>query len=506
MSLRWSRAAWVGALCLVLAALLAIAGAQPGWVVAPLMVFLSCIAIAPAFSRLGFFLDVLSRGDRSRPEVALTFDDGPDPKTMPALLSLLAEFDAPATFFMVGTKVRANPEAVRQAIECGHEIGNHSMSHDTLLMLRPVARLRLEITQCQDELRALGVEPVAFRPPVGITNSRLPAVLDDLGLACVTFNNRPLDFGNQRIEKLAERVLRKVSNGDVILLHDVWPFETPIEPWLIEVRAILEGIRSRGLKVAPLSRVLNRTVMRKVTPAAAPVPPGSAAPVPSRFVSVVNVIISVTQGFAVIAYPLTTYLGVESLGVRLAALLMLGLHAPAVLRTIVKQGRKALGLAGMGLAVVTLCVLSAVLEDTRFMIAYPSLVNAAFLSQFAWSLVKGPPMVERFARLQTTELGPAELLYCRSVTKVWCAFFALNGSIITLLAYAAPASWWAAYASGLSYLLAGALFAGEFTVRRVRFGKFTNSLPDRMLKLLLPQAIVDRGSRHQVVSKEEANS
>ena len=103
-------------------------------------------------------------------------------------------------------------------------------------------------------------------------------------------------------------------------------------------------------------------------------------------------------------------------------------------------------------------------------------------------------------------MGPSELIYCRTVTKVWCAFFALNGSIITLLAYAAPASWWAAYASGLSYLLVGALFAGEFTVRRVRFGKFTNSLPDRMLKLLLPRAIVERGSRRQVVSKEEANS
>ena len=498
MPFGFSRAAVTGSVLLATSAVLAVSGASVPAIVAPLALFLACIAIAPAFSRLEFFLPAISRGDRSRPEVAITFDDGPDPRTLPALLDLLSEFQAPATFFVVGAQVKANPHLVTQLLERGHEVGNHSLTHDPMLMLRSMGRLRHEVQGCQDQLIALGARPTVFRPPVGITNSRLPLILRELALTCVTFNNRPLDFGNLRIRNLAQRVLRKVGPGDVILLHDRWPHEGPFDEWLSELRLIFSGLSERGLRVAPLSRVINQPIMERVAPAPV-VKPLMQASTPGLFSKALDLAISVAQAFGVVAYPLTTYFGIESFGVRVAALLMLGLHLPGVIRTLARNGRQALGLLGMGAVVVTLCVLAAVLEDTRFMLAYPSLVNLALLIQFGWSLVRGPPMVERFARLQTSSLGPLELAYTRSVTVVWCAFFVFNGGLITALAVLGPRSWWAAYASGISYLLVGLLFTVEFVVRRVRFGKFGTGLPDRLLKVVLPRAVLARASRNDSV-------
>lgn len=496
MLLVFSRATATGVALLTASAVFAIASAPVAAVIAPLALFLACVAIAPAFSRLEFFLPTLSRGDRSRPEVAITFDDGPDPRTLPALLELLTEFQAPATFFVVGNQVEANPSLVTQLLERGHEVGNHSQTHDPMLMLRSMSRLRREVQGCQDQLIALGAKPTVFRPPVGITNSRLPLILRELALTCVTFNVRPLDFGNLRIKHLSHRVLRNVAAGDIILLHDRWPHEGPFDEWLSELRLILSGLAQRGLRVAPLSRVINQPIMERVTPT--PVAPSAAPSPPGRLSKALDVAISVAQAFGVVAYPLTTYFGIESFGVRVAALMMLALHLPGVIRTLARSGRQALGLLGMGAVVVTLCVLAAVLEDTRFMLAYPSLVNLALLIQFGWSLVRGPPMVERFARLQTSTLGPAELAYCRSVTGVWCAFFIFNGGLITALAALGPRSWWAAYASGISYLLVGLLFTVEFVIRRVRFGKFGTGLPDRLLKVMLPRAVLARASRNDV--------
>jgi uncharacterized membrane protein len=280
-----------------------------------------------------------------------------------------------------------------------------------------------------------------------------------------------------------------VAPGDIILLHDVWPREGPLDAWVAELHAIFKGLRERGLKVVPLSRVLNQPVMEQVVPTPVPQP---VEPPPSRLAAVFDVAISVASAFGIVAYPLTTYFGIESFGVRTAALLMLGLHLPGVIRTLARNGRKALGFLGMGAMMVALCVSAAVFEDTRFMLVYPTLVNVALLGQFSWSLVRGPPMVERFARLQASDLGPAQLAYCRSVTLVWCAFFVFNGGLITVLAIWAPRSWWAAYASGVSYVLVGVLFSVEFLVRRIRFGEFGDSLPDRVLKVILPRAVLER--------------
>jgi peptidoglycan/xylan/chitin deacetylase (PgdA/CDA1 family) len=244
---------------------------------APLFLFVcSCVA-APFFPRWCWFLPVLNRGPRGSKAVALTFDDGPDPVATPALLELLARHRAKAAFFVVGDRVRRHPELVKRLLQEGHEVANHSLSHDPLLMLRRRTTIEREIDDCSRLLESLGAHPLAFRPPVGITNPKLGVALAERGLSCVCFSNRPVDFANRRLEGLADRVLEKARGGDIILLHDWLPDPAAKDAWLAEVEAVLNGLAKKGLAVRPLAELLGRPVMRPQTddawrhaPAAAP--------------------------------------------------------------------------------------------------------------------------------------------------------------------------------------------------------------------------------------------
>jgi peptidoglycan/xylan/chitin deacetylase (PgdA/CDA1 family) len=246
-----ARAAALAALATI--ALLAVA---PRWAPLPFAALAALLAAAPLFPRWAFYLPIACRGARGDDVVALTFDDGPDPRALPPLLGLLAEARAPSTFFVVGRKAAAHPEALRAAAAAGHELANHSDTHDPFLALRSTARVRGEVDRCQAAVSAVAARPRFFRPPVGIASPQLRGALAEEGLRCVAWSCRGLDFGNRRLRGLARRVLRRVRGGDVILLHDALPRPEALDPWLAEVRAVLDGLRARGLRVVPLAELL----------------------------------------------------------------------------------------------------------------------------------------------------------------------------------------------------------------------------------------------------------
>jgi peptidoglycan-N-acetylglucosamine deacetylase len=239
----------------------------------PLAAFLVLCFAAPFIQRLRFYLPIVRRGSRDRPVVAITFDDGPDPNTTLLLLDLLSRHATKATFFLVGQKVSHYPELARQILVRGHEIGNHSYTHEWFLMLRGPKGLRDEIVRCQEALRPFGINPLAFRPPVGITNPYLFGVLIRLGMYCAGFSRRGPEFGNRHLTDLAKRILRRVRAGDVILLHDCSPPSgVPVKHWLEEIDQLLVGIGQRGLKAAPLSEVIRRPVMETASKESEPNP------------------------------------------------------------------------------------------------------------------------------------------------------------------------------------------------------------------------------------------
>jgi uncharacterized membrane protein len=98
---------------------------------------------------------------------------------------------------------------------------------------------------------------------------------------------------------------------------------------------------------------------------------------------------------------------------------------------------------------------------------YPSLVNIGFLIAFCVTLYKPPSMIERIARFSGTEMSAQGIIYTRGVTKIWCVFFVVNGTLSTWLAIKGTTAQWAAYTSLYSYIGMGALFAGEYLYRSI---------------------------------------
>ncbi len=234
---------------------------EPWWALWPLGGFVVLMGVAAFFPNWRLFMPVVSRG-RSSAAVGLTFDDGPDPATTERLLELLERHGARATFFLVGRRAQAHPELVRRILDAGHEIGNHTQDHDVLLALRPRSRARRTIAECQRSLAGCGARPRVFRPPAWVVNPGLWRVLLENDLICVTASRRGLDFGNRRIEGLADRVLSRVRGGDLIALHDRAP-KAPggVDAWLAQVERLLAGLAERGLEPAALSAQLGRPVM-----------------------------------------------------------------------------------------------------------------------------------------------------------------------------------------------------------------------------------------------------
>ena len=173
-----------------------------------------CLA-APFATRYGFFLPVICRGPRNVRCVSLTFDDGPDSATTPLVLNLLKSYQVSATFFVTGKNAADHPDLIARILDQGHTIGNHTYSHDPLIMLKSGQRLKEEIIKTQAVLAAHGIRPLVFRPPAGITNPKLGPVLAELGLSAVNFSCRAMDKGNRRISGIALKILGRVRAGDM---------------------------------------------------------------------------------------------------------------------------------------------------------------------------------------------------------------------------------------------------------------------------------------------------
>jgi peptidoglycan-N-acetylglucosamine deacetylase len=159
-------------------------------------------------------------------QLALTFDDGPNPAATPQLLELLARHNVRATFFLIGDFVRREPALTRQIHAAGHTIGNHTMHHPFLPRLA-AATIREELSACNRALEDTLGQPVAlFRPPHG---GRRPAVLRiarELGLQTVQWNLIVGDWMPRSADDLSRRIQqgiaanRKRARGTNLVLHD----------------------------------------------------------------------------------------------------------------------------------------------------------------------------------------------------------------------------------------------------------------------------------------------
>lgn len=182
-------------------------------------------------------------------------------------------------------------------------------------------------------------------------------------------------------------------------------------------------------------------------------------------------IVQIVAGLALLVYPFAVYFGLSHWDVRAAALVLLVLIAPAAVARLKKyRVSEVRAIAFVPLVTVVLLAASATLDAAGFILAVPVVVNLSLLATFGPTLRWGPPMVERFARLQEPELPEPKVRWCRIWTWIWCGFFALNGAVAAALALFAPLQWWTLYNGLIAYGLIGVLFAVEFLLRHLKFG------------------------------------
>jgi peptidoglycan/xylan/chitin deacetylase (PgdA/CDA1 family) len=153
--------------------------------------------------------------------LALTFDDGPDPRWTPQVLKWLAGYHVHATFCLVGRHVAAHPELVRAIVRGGHALCNHTWSHDEKLGTKPAYVIRAEIARTQQAIfAAAGVRPRLFRAPGGMWTGALVAEARRQGLTPLRWDVDPRDWAKPGALQIYRRVMANARAGDVILLHD----------------------------------------------------------------------------------------------------------------------------------------------------------------------------------------------------------------------------------------------------------------------------------------------
>jgi len=234
---------------------LAASRGQVAWVVVVVAALIGVVGLGVAIPQLRFFGPFVCRGDGiTERAVALTFDDGPDPASTPALLDVLRDAQVQAAFFCIGERVAAHPELTARIAREGHLVENHSYHHSHLTNFFGVARLRVELERTQAIIaRTTGVAPSYFRPPMGLSNPRVFRAARAVGTKVVGWTARGFDTRAVAPARIVKRIVRAVAPGGVILLHDgnIAP-----DRLVSTVERLLAELRARGYRVARLDRVL----------------------------------------------------------------------------------------------------------------------------------------------------------------------------------------------------------------------------------------------------------
>ncbi|WP_042364148.1 polysaccharide deacetylase family protein [Streptacidiphilus neutrinimicus] len=152
--------------------------------------------------------------------IALTIDDGPDPRYTPQVLALLHRYGIPATFCQIGEEIRRHPALVREVADQGHLIANHTWTHPDLVRETRTA-VREEIVRTSEILeKTTGRSPVLFRAPYGAWSSSVFAECRTQGLRPLDWSVDPRDWSRPGVSSIVRTIMRTTRTGSIILEHD----------------------------------------------------------------------------------------------------------------------------------------------------------------------------------------------------------------------------------------------------------------------------------------------
>lgn len=208
----------------------------------------------------GVFYRKLIRGNAAKKQIAITFDDGPHPAYTPKLLSILKQNNVKATFFLVGEMAEKYPDLVKAEMAAGHDIGNHTYHHVNLTKV-PIEDVATEIQACGDVLKGItGRRPVIFRPPGGDYNKNVADISSTMKYTMILWTDDPGDYASPGDKVIETRLLDKVSNGGIILIHDGIRQTVDVLPQLIKY------LKSKGYELVTIDEMMKaRTAEAGVT-------------------------------------------------------------------------------------------------------------------------------------------------------------------------------------------------------------------------------------------------
>ena len=197
--------------------------------------------------------DVVYSWQSSGKSIALTFDDGPHPRYTEEILDILDEYGIRATFFFIGVNVEAYPDEARLVKQKGHEIGNHTYSHQNLRELS-YADICNEIDYGEVAVyNVTGYRTNLLRPPEGKMSDILLSEADERDYNVICWSIDTLDWAHTPTEQIVDNVLNSTEPGDIILFHD---FVSGDSPTPAALRRIIPTLLQRGYEFVTVSELL----------------------------------------------------------------------------------------------------------------------------------------------------------------------------------------------------------------------------------------------------------
>lgn len=205
-------------------------------------------------SKMGPYRDnVIWSGRTSEKLVALTFDDGPDPRFTPEVLDILEENHVPATFFVVGKFAARYPDLVVREIQDGNEVGNHTYDHPNLLGDNP-KQIRAEISGGGAIIEEVTGKPLTlFRPPKGLINREGLEIAHELGYKIVFWGVATEHREAPTPDLMAARVIHQARPGIIILAHDG---RLDRSKTVAALPAIIQGYKAMGYRFVTVSQFM----------------------------------------------------------------------------------------------------------------------------------------------------------------------------------------------------------------------------------------------------------
>ncbi len=229
------------------------------WLLLPFVVYNALIIYGSASIQSDFFVKAICSAETNEKIIALTFDDGPHKEYTTQVLSALKEFEAKATFFVIGKNIRENEHIIRQIDAEGHTIGNHTYSHSFFIDFKSKKEFKEELNRTSDEVSKITRKRLSlFRPPYGVTTPNLASASKDLDYVIVGWNVRTMDTTNDTEEKIFERVQQQMKSGAIILFHDT------SEKTVRVLKRTLQLAKENGYEIVGVDKIIELNTNKKL--------------------------------------------------------------------------------------------------------------------------------------------------------------------------------------------------------------------------------------------------